>query len=379
MDVPTLERLILRTIRKGDQVSRRELADTLDIARSTAGRRVDSLIERGLLYESGTETRSTVGRPRRFLEFDPKYGGFMGLDFDARRIHGVVINFGHEVVVQESVKLPPQPNAKYTIKKIRQLKQSLREKAGKLPILSCGMGVPGRVHRESLTALEYPFIEGWKDINLGEALEGACEDLRIENNTRANALGEYWFGRNAGSANLLCLNVRTGISAATIANGVLISGGNEMAGEIRSWPAWNPLKNKGLTDGLEDSATIRAISEQAQSTDDDEWKEFCAACNRKDKSALTKLESIASFHGGAAAMALQLTDPHAVVITGWFTQLGELYLGYVQKAATKALEGHWNTQPTLQLSTLGEYAGALGAAAMASYGFTPPAIAGSGE
>ena len=166
MDVPTLEHLILRKLRSGGQISRRDLADQLDIARSTAGRRAESLIERGLLYESGVEERSTVGRPRRFLEFNAEFGGFMGIDFDARRAHGVVIDFAHNVIARRSIKVPANPNAKNALQTIRQLKKKLSDRAAGLTILKCGMGIPGRVNRERRIALEYPFIENWKDIDL---------------------------------------------------------------------------------------------------------------------------------------------------------------------------------------------------------------------
>lgn len=371
MDVATLERQILRKLRQPENISRCLLAERLDIARSTAGRRVDSLIKRGLLHESGVESRAGVGRPRRYLEFNPDHGGFMGLDFDARRVHGVVIDFAHRLIFQQSVKLPANPSTAQVIKKIRALEKLLAGKAGELSILGIGLGVPGRVHRETLTALEYPYIRAWKDIELPTELGLDADLMVIENNTRVGALGEYWFGQNAGAADLLCLNIRTGISASVIANGSLVSGNHEIAGEIRRWPTWNPMSDKFGSSSLEDSATIRAISKHAESPEDADWKTFCSACKNGESKALKKLSAIASMHAGAAAMALQLTDPQVVVINGWFIELGELYLKRVETAAVRGLEKHWLPKPAIQLSALGEYAGAMGAAALASESYVP--------
>ena len=57
MDPATLERLIVKEIRKSKEISRRDLADRLGIAKSTAGRRIDSMIERGIVRETGIEER----------------------------------------------------------------------------------------------------------------------------------------------------------------------------------------------------------------------------------------------------------------------------------------------------------------------------------
>ena len=49
MDPTTLENLIVREIRKAKDISRKDLAERLGIAKSTAGRRIDSMIERGIV------------------------------------------------------------------------------------------------------------------------------------------------------------------------------------------------------------------------------------------------------------------------------------------------------------------------------------------
>ena len=70
MDPATLEALIVKEIRKAKEISRRDLAEKLAIAKSTAGRRIDSMIERGIVREIGIEDRKEAGRPRRFLALE---------------------------------------------------------------------------------------------------------------------------------------------------------------------------------------------------------------------------------------------------------------------------------------------------------------------
>jgi len=367
MDVTTLEAALLNSMRRRQFASLAQIAETLGIARSTAGRRVDSLIERGFLIEGDADDDAPPSRIRRPVEFNPRVGGFVGIDFDARSVNGVVIDFAHDVVTKNSVPLPSEPTAKTVLETVRDLEADLLGTVGDLPMLGYGMGLPGRVERDARRALDYAFIKYWTNIDLADALEKPAGQLRIENNTRAAALGEFWFGRNRGVEDLVCLSVRTGISSAMIAHGRLISGAHEMAGEIRCWPAWNPLGESRLSRTIEDTATFRSIAGDKANG----WRRFCDAVSEDDPAALEILQEIASIHGGAAALALQFCDPTALVISGFFVELGGTYLEFVKKSVDAALEDHWLRRPDIQLSTLGEYSGALGAAALASEHFSP--------
>jgi predicted NBD/HSP70 family sugar kinase len=327
MDPSTLERLIVKEIRKAQEISRRDLADRLGIAKSTAGRRIDSMIERGIVRETGIEDYKRVGRPRRFLDTQGSYGCYAGFDFDARHLHAVLIDFSQQVVERRMVRLSSQPDRDEVLGHLRQIISEFRKHPAASPLLAVGIGVPGHVRRESRLSVYYPFITGWRNVDLAVELEIDPSVLHIENNTRAILLGEYWLGPLATASNLVCINVRTGIAAAVIANGSLISGEYEMAGEIRGWPVSN-----------------------------DDWLE----------KALGTLSSVASHHGAAAARLVQVIDPQAVFLAGPFTELEGLYLDRVRAAAVAALEGHYFNPPHILAASLGDSAGALGAAALAA-------------
>lgn len=351
MDPATLEKLIIREIRKAREISRRDLADRLGIAKSTAGRRVDSMIERGLLCEKGIESRKDVGRPRRFLGLEADYGAFAGFDFDARTLFGVLIDFAQNTIERERIDLSPSPTRDEIIDKI----SGLLEKFDTHTILGIGIGVPGHVERESRTALGYAFIDGWENVDLLDELDLTPDRFHIENNTRAIALGEYWLGERGASEHMACVNVRTGISAAVISDGQLLSGRHQMAGEIRGW-------NASSDSWLEEVATVRAV---------EDWKRFVEDCRNDDNEAIGILKRIAHDHGDAVARIVQLVDPEVVYLTGAFAELGDQYLDLVRQSVADSLEGHYFSPPPIQFVTLGEYAGALGASALAASHFLP--------
>jgi predicted NBD/HSP70 family sugar kinase len=358
MDPSTLERLIVKEIRKAREISRRDLADRLGIAKSTAGRRIDAMIERGIVRETGIEEFKRVGRPRRFLDTRGSYGCYAGFDFDARHLHAVLIDFSQQVVERRMVRLSSQPDRDEVLGHLRQIISEFRAHPVASPLLAVGIGVPGHVRRESRLSVYYPFITGWRNVDLAVELEIDPSVLHIENNTRAILLGEYWLGPLATASNLVCINVRTGIAAAVIANGSLIAGEHEMAGEIRGWPVSND-------DWLEKVASVRAVID-GEPPGSDRWSEFVNACREGDETALGTLSTAASHHGAAAARLVQVIDPLAVFLAGPFTELEGLYLDRVRAAVVAALEGHYFNPPHILAASLGDCAGALGAAALAA-------------
>lgn len=358
MDPATLERLIVKEIRKSKEISRRDLADRLGIAKSTAGRRIDSMIERGIVRETGIEDRKEVGRPRRFLDLEGGFGAYAGFDFDGRHLNGVLIDFAQQVVERRKVRLSATPDREEVLGHLRQIVAEFQKHPTVSPLVAVGVGIPGHVRRDSRVSVYYPFISDWRNVDLSEELELGPDVLHVINNTRAILLGEYWLGPLAAADNLVCINVRTGISAAVIVNGALVTGEHEMAGEIRGWPV-------NGDDWLEKVASVRAVID-GEPPGGDRWVEFVNECRDGNEQALATLSAAAAHHGAAAARLVQMLDPRAVFMAGPFTELESLYLDLVRSAVVAGLEGHYFTAPPIIAATLGDTAGAHGAAALAA-------------
>ena len=129
MDPAALESLIVREIRKSKEISRRDLAEKLSIAKSTAGRRIDSMIERGLVRESGIEDRKGVGRPRRFLALCGGYGAYAGFDFDARHLYGVLIDFAQATLERRKIRFSAHPDRNEVLARIAETLAEFRSRA----------------------------------------------------------------------------------------------------------------------------------------------------------------------------------------------------------------------------------------------------------
>ncbi|MEM7696934.1 MAG: ROK family transcriptional regulator [Verrucomicrobiota bacterium] len=366
MDPATLESLIIQELWRSSEISRRDLADQLAVARSTAGRRVDSLIKRGILREKGLEERDRAGRPRRFLELCAEHGRFVGFDFDARAIYASLIDFAEQPVAEKKISLSSRPTREEVIDYLREQIKDFRSQDPSIPIFGFGIGTPGRVIKSARVAVGYDYIRGWEDVDLLKELSLDPSVLHIENNTRATALGEYWLSKPDSPSHLICLSIRTGISAAIISNGQLLRGQNELSGEIRNWRVGGGPKSPTL----EGSATVLQFGNHGKPSVR-RWNRFVKDCRAGESEALAQLESLVDMHADTLARLIQIADPEKVVIAGAFNAIGEPYLQRVREATELSRGNHFTACPPIEFVSAGEFTGARGAAALAAQHYKP--------
>jgi glucokinase len=100
------------------------------------------------------------------------------------------------------------------------------------PIAGIGIGSPGNVDPVTGT-IRYSPNFGWTDVPLGEALRGDFKyPVFVANDARCATLGEYTYGTGRGSKDFVLLTLGTGIGGGIVAGGVLAIGKLAGAGEI---------------------------------------------------------------------------------------------------------------------------------------------------
>src|SRR5436190_16361233 len=88
---------LLRRVRAQDGLSRVDLARSLSLAPSTVGIYVNHLVEQGYLFEGKTSERE-FGRPPTILALNPQGGRFIGVDFEARNLMAVEVDFSQRTL-----------------------------------------------------------------------------------------------------------------------------------------------------------------------------------------------------------------------------------------------------------------------------------------
>ncbi len=392
--VAAIEAELLKRVRLHGHISRVALSRELHIVPSTAGIYADRLIAEGFLVES-RKAAPRLGRPATLLALNPGGGRYVGLDFEARNLLATAVDFSHQPLRQVHKTIRATDSAGQILE---NMERAVEEVTGgdPRPVLGIGVGVPGVIDPVEGVAVRYDRIEGWRDIRLGERLRkkfGA--PVFLENNIRCMALAELWFGGGRGLKDFICVGVRSGIAASVIANGHLLRGAGNQAGEIGHWPAPVPPQLAGAADPaqsgaclcrpgirLEQVASLAAILGLAQRARNGRQNtalpntnrelsadEFFQAVRAGDPRAGALLESAAWVLGWVVAQLCALFDPRKIIFAGRFVELGELFLQPVRAAAAQ-----WSgATPGADItgSALGPYNGALGAAALALHQWKP--------
>jgi glucokinase len=379
-------------VRAAEGVSRVELARQLHLAPSTAGTYVDRLIAEGFLFEQKKAERD-FGRPPTLLALNPGGGKFIGLDFEAHNLMATVVDFSQKPIRQVHETILESDSVEQIICKIEGAIEGLMEGHPR-EVLGIGVGVPGIIDPVTQTALHYEHIPGWRNIPLGHRLASRFEvEVFLENNIRSMALAELWFGQGRGLDNFVTIGIRTGIAAGIIASGQLLHGNNNVAGEIGGWlcPVAPFIKGNGSLSWqceqlrpLEQIASIPTILKKISGAIADgrssllrssgtsiSFENVVSAADAGDELVLEVLGSVAQTLGWVVCQINALFNPNRIILAGPLVKLGARFLDPLQGAVDELCAQSGQTPSQVVDSELGNFNGALGAAALALHQWKP--------
>ncbi len=389
-----LETTILKQIRSGDGISRVALARALGLAPSTAGIYVERLIADGFLIESA-QTRRDAGRPPRLLHPNPDGGEFIGVDFEARNIMAVAVDFSDKPLRNAHRLIEEGDSVKQIVRKIEEAINEVRPR-GARRLLAIGVGVPGIVDSSRGVAVHYKYIAHWQNVPLAARLRTRfAVPVYLENNARSMALAEMWFGQGRGTQDFLCISVRSGIGVGAVLNGQLQCGSQWRAGELGRWRCRPPsadtaswftalAENEPGGPELQEIASVRSIQHALQAAIDSGAKTVLRAMGRgvsltgliqaaqqRDALTLRVLGEATAALGAAIGQLALVLDPAKVIVAGPLTGLGEAFLEPLRLAAERELRASAQPAPEIVHSSMGDFSGALGAAALALHEWKP--------
>lgn len=392
--VASLESEILKQVRAHPGISRVSLARRLQIAPSTVGNYASRLIAEGFLVEDPDKMDFEMGRPPTALRLNPDGGQFIGVDFEARNIMAMAVDFSDRPLRQAHKNIEQSDSVQAVIEKIEQaIEEVLPNGQGRL--LAIGVGVPGLVNPVKGIAVHYKYISDWQNVPLAVPLAKRFGvPVYLENCVRSMALAELWFGQGRGLKDWLCIGIRSGIGAGIVAGGQLQTGANYRAGEIGRWvcqklpkSALSFINPTAPLDGvleLQDVASVRAIMgalERARQAGRKTllsahpgtltFAEVLDAARQQDHLTLQIINIAAEQLGWAVGELSFALNPSQVILAGPLTLLGEIMLRPLRERAEEVLRESGADVPEIVNSTMGEYSGALGAAALAVHEWKP--------
>src|SRR5699024_6451295 len=160
-----------------------------------------------------------------------------------------------------------------------------------------------------------------KDIPIKSALEDKFGLLvSVENDARAMALGESWFGNHAQPSSMLVINLSNGVGAGAVVNGKLFHGYNNIAGEVGHMTI---DKNSALCECgnkvcLQTFATGKAIVREANAlAGEDKYahaEEVYEGAVNGEKECIQALTEIGIYIGIGLTNLIHVMNPEVIVL-----------------------------------------------------------------
>jgi predicted NBD/HSP70 family sugar kinase len=355
-------------LRSGHAISRTTLARLLGASTSTLCIYAEQLIADGYIKETGVE-KIRKGRPQRLLALVPEFGWFAGVELNAQRIQLVAIDFAGKVITSRSHPLATDSVAMDVLKAIiSELEKLIATQP--TPLLGIGVGVPGLVDRKRGVGRYFSFIKQWQEIPIAELLKKRFKTgVTIENNLRGIALAERWFGGGRDLKDYVILGPRSGFGLSIMHNGQLMHGAHEIAGEIGLWSWPQPEGQRALHDTLSATAIYRRMAKLPPEAGLPE--DLGAALQAVAQPSSPEWQSTVLDYARVIRTVQLIVDPEIFFLHGPLTALGESFCQDIQ-TTVETLEPRLPDMP-IQIvpSTLGDDAGALGAASLAMEAWDP--------
>jgi glucokinase len=366
------ESLVLDYVREHGGTSRPAIARNLGLSAATVSRIVTRLIHSGHVTESAQPSDGR-GRPAGRIAFNHRAGCIVAVDLGGTKCHGVLADLAGTVLV-EDVRPTRANGTPYDT-----LLGSITTLMGfaTTPLVAVVVGVPAIVEPVTGVVLEGPNVR-WLDFPLAEELGRALDvPVAVDNDVKLAAMAQAWRGLGKGVPDFATIAIGTGIGAAIVANGELVRGRDNTAGEIGYLivhPEQLAEPHAHGLGGLERVISGPAIAERARQ----HLVRDPTAPSRLKPGTVTSEQVIGAALSGdivanlvvdevldALAMALiALTvtaDPTLIIIDGGVGRSLEPYLDRL----SETLARHLPWVPRLVVSTLGANATVVGAIATA--------------
>ncbi|MGL4628039.1 ROK family transcriptional regulator [Cetobacterium sp.] len=218
---------ILEMIKNKNRICRKKIAEELELTPAAITKSIDPLLQCGVVLEAA-QRESTGGRRAIDLSLNKYWvGKILGISLTPTSVITSVGNIEGEIFRTNRYKID---ESEELISYLEEIIEIELEKESEIKVIS--MAITGLINSENGVILFSPHYKR-KKINIKERVEKKFGiSVLVENDVRAMALTERYFGTAKDSENYVVLNVSEGIGSSIFMNGDLLSGHGFISGEI---------------------------------------------------------------------------------------------------------------------------------------------------
>jgi len=377
------KKTILRIIRDHAPISAPQIARFSGFNIPTTMSIIRELLDEDYIYVKGKDS-SNGGRPPALYDIRPNSYFVVGVDVGRSFINMIAVDIRDRVINEKVLPTPAcrelEEFMDFLIREIDWLIQNPSIDPNR--IIGIGVALPGPINYKEGTALRFC---GQENFPVQEILSYRFNlPVFIENDARAMALGEIWYGKARHVQNAICLNLGWGIGMGIIINGDIYKGSTNYAGEfghIIVEPN-GPRCHCGRHGCLESIASGTAIARIAREAifkhkakgvlyqkffnkpDKIEAKNVVEAAYLNDPMAKDILETAGKYLGSCLAILVNLFNPEKIIISGRLSLAGDLLLNPIEKSIQELALPFMVDQLKIEVSDISRVSGALGAVSL---------------
>jgi len=238
-------------------------------------------------------------------------------------------------------------------------------------IAGIGVGSPGPLDAVTGVVTRSVNLPNWHDVPLRDELSRRTgRPVSVLNDANAACFGEFWVGAGRGVQDLVMFTVGTGLGGGVISQGSLLTGRFGQAGELghiivepggprcgcgqhgclEVFAAESHMIRRAVREGIWPDAAEHGVRNLLDAADAGEecaeriWKDCCEAL-------------------ATVAVSLQhVLNPALILLGGGVSGAGDRLLKPVREARDRLVWSMADDAPNIRLATLGNDAGAIGAA-----------------
>jgi glucokinase len=231
-----------------------------------------------------------------------------------------------------------------------------------------GLVVPGIVDAEQGIAV-YATNIGWDALPLRQIMAEAIGlPVVLDHDVRAAGLAELELGAGRGLQDVLYVALGTGVAAAVITRGQVLTGATGRAGELGHLPVlpegeWCACGQRGCTETYASAASVSRRYSAASGSSEVPAEEVLSRAAAGDPIADRIFHDVVTALGRALVHYVLLMDPELILIGGGMAASGGMLLHPLTREVQAGLA--WRPAPTISIGRFAGDAGRRGAGLLA--------------
>jgi predicted NBD/HSP70 family sugar kinase len=369
--------LILRLLNSLGQVSRAELSRITGLTRMSVSNITGELIEKGIIYETGT-MESSSGRKPILLNLSKNALYALGLYISRDFAYCNIANLKGEIIREARRPFNPVENERTFLEAVFGIAGDVLEASGvqAAKILGAGVACIGPLDVRNGVILDPTNFRGLKSIPIVKALRDRFNmEAFLDNDMNAGAIAEKLYGKGRNVSDFVYVGVTNGIGAGIIANGNIFRGCSGFAGEIGHTTV--DIRGDRCACGnigcLEMYASIPSIVNQVKSSvrlggessfkseGDVSWNAIVSAASEGDQLCLRAIDGMVYYLSAGLVNTVNSFDPEVVFLGHEIALAGELVTKPLNDIINRSVLFRNSKRVNVELSAFRDYAPCIGA------------------